>query len=85
MTPHPSLAPELPVFLDSSSFPLPRSSVLAWMATDLPMIILLPKSDKSVDLYLPRNFPSPLPWILPKSPKCLSKLVGAPWSLLSGL
>lgn len=38
ITPQATLDPELPVFLDSSLFPLPRSSYFEWTTTDLPIM-----------------------------------------------
>ena len=93
--------PALPVFLDSSLPPLPRSSVPEWTTTvrcEISVVVALSKGIGLTPMTLsgPINLmslsvvvPLPLPWAsvlkFPRSPTWRISSVGAPCVLLCGL
>jgi len=85
MTPQAGRVPALPVFLDSSLPPWPRSSVPEWTTTVRPITLSGPINLMSLSVVEPLPFPWPSVSKLPKSPTWRVSSWGAPWVFPWGL
>jgi len=84
ITPHAILPPALPVVLDNSCPPLPKSSSFSCTTNDLPMTLCCPTNEIWLSVIL-TCVSSPLDSTLPKSPTWRSLSSGPPCVLPVGL